>query len=260
MTKIYLLIYPELKAFKLGKADNVFSRACSLKKWWGEPDYLSSSSLDLDAGLVFKFEKGLHLLLDQFSMNFEEGDGKTEFFSLDAYNDAVEYINIYIKSNKLSSQLVKGIDKPTVSLASNVSRKRDFYFYKHNASKRRTIDTYRESLRKMETVLRVNNLLTKYRTKIKFSLTKQNQTYTLILYERQCLAHILFKNLSCMHAHFSGTIVGDNFSESLKFLEDSIKLEFHFHNTLEDQFISAIAMELEDSFRLLQKAVLRSGA
>ena len=49
MTSVYLLIYPKLKAFKVGKADNVFNRADSIKKWWGEPNYTDSLSLEIDA-------------------------------------------------------------------------------------------------------------------------------------------------------------------------------------------------------------------
>ena len=57
MTNVYLLIYPKLKAFKVGKADNVFNRADNIKKWWGEPDYVNSLSLEINNELVFKLEK-----------------------------------------------------------------------------------------------------------------------------------------------------------------------------------------------------------
>lgn len=115
MTNIYLLVYPKLKAFKIGKADNVFNRADNIKKWWGEPDYNASLSLAIKSESVFNLERSLHFFLGQFSMNYSEGDGKTEFFSLDALSHAIDHINIFVKSNKPSTSLTKGINRPKIN-------------------------------------------------------------------------------------------------------------------------------------------------
>ena len=254
MTYIYLLIYPKLKAFKIGKADNVFNRADSIKKWWGEPDYVNSFSLAISSESVFKLEKSLHLLLDQFSMNFSDGDGKTEFFSFDVFNDAIEYVSFYIKSNKLSSVLMKGIDKPSIMLSRNIPTKRDYIFTKHNTGKKRLIGSLDYTIKNMETVLRVNNLLIKYRNRIRFSLTFENDVYSLILYDRKFLADVLFENLRIKHEYFSGGFVASNLSESLSKGEDYYELTFHLHASVEDTLTLLVVKELECSFKLLQKS------
>ena len=254
MTNVYLLIYPKLKAFKVGKADNVFNRADNIKKWWGEPDYVNSLSLRINNELVFKLEKSLHLLLDQFSMDYKDGDGKTEFFSLDAYSDALEYVNIFIKSNKLLSALVKGIDKPIFQIDVKKSKKRDYIFSKHNAGKNRIINSLSHSLKNLEIVLRINNLLIKYRKRIKFEFISNGQDYSLILYERKFLAKILFENLRITYAHFSGGFVDCHLCSSLNLEENFYKLNFHFNVSTDDEFILLIVKELESSFKLLQKA------
>ncbi|WP_298770093.1 GIY-YIG nuclease family protein [uncultured Shewanella sp.] len=257
MTNIYLLIYPKLKAFKVGKADNVFNRADSIKKWWGEPDYANSFSLVISSESVFKLEKSLHLLLEQFSMNYSEGDGKTEFFSVDAFNDAIEYINVFIKSNKLTSALMKGVDKLNITTGRNISRNRDYIFTKHNVGNKRVIGSLNYSIKNMERVLRVNNLLIKYRKRIKFELTLENETYSLTLYNRKFLAGVLFENLRTKHEFFSGGFVSRNLSDSLSKDKDCYQLKFHLHTSFEDKLTLLIIKELECSFKLLQKASLR---
>ncbi|PKH03196.1 hypothetical protein CXF72_07690 [Psychromonas sp. MB-3u-54] len=253
MTNVYLLIYPKLKAFKVGKADNVFNRADNIKKWWGEPDYVNSLSLGINNELVFKLEKSLHLLLDQFSMNYSDGDGKTEFFSLDAYSTAIEYVNIFIKSNKLPSALVKGIDKPNFLIDVNKSKKRDYIFSKHNAGKNRIINSLSYTMKNLEVVLRVNNLLIKYRKRINFELICNNQDYSLIVYDRKFLAKILFDNLRIEYESFSGGFVGHNLCGSLDKGEDFYKLNFHLNVSSKNEFIILLVKELESSFKLLQK-------
>ena len=257
MTSIYFLIYPKLRAFKIGKADNVFSRAYGIKKWWGEPDYINSLFLKIDAKLVFKLEKSLHLLLDQFSMNYSEGDGKTEFFSFDAFDDAIEYINIFIKSNKLTSALVKGIDKPKYQTDKSIKNKRDYIFTKHNAGRKRVVNSLNHNVKNMETVLRVNNLLIKYRKKIKFDLVNENKNFSLTLYNRKFLADVLFKSLSFTNEYFSGGFVGVNLCGSLSVRDDYYRLKFHLNVSCDDPLILLLAKELESSFELLQKASMR---
>lgn len=254
MTNIYLLIYPNLKAFKIGKADNIFDRVNSMKKWWGEPDYVNSFSLAISSGLVFKLERGLHLLLEQFSMGFNCGDGKTEFFSLDAFNYAIEHLNTFIKSNQLDSFLVKGIKKPDIAMPRDTSKNRDYIFSRHNLGKKRLIGSLNDTFKRMETVLRVNNLLIKYRTSIRFSLSFNNGLYSLTLYDRKFLADILFENLRVNYNGFSSASAGRNFSQSLDQSESCYKLRFRFDHTSDDKLICFVTEELESSFKLLKKA------
>jgi hypothetical protein len=265
MTNIYLLIYPDLKAFKIGKGNDVFIRADSIKKFWGEPNYLDSLSLKIDSMLVFKLEKSLHGLLEKFNMNFDMGDGKTEFFSFDALSYAIDYINIYIESNRLSSTLVKGIPIPNLQNVENTSKKNDYYFNQHRSKKDTLIDSLTYTIKNMETALRINNLLIQYRNRIDFDITCENKIYTLTLYKRIFLIEMLFCNLTIKHKGFAGNSLSHPLCESVNWLSHplcdgvidsklcpSLKINLTHDGTSE--LVSFVMKELELSFKLLQRS------
>lgn len=84
ITNLYVLIFPENKIIKIGKENDIQNRIEVLRRWWGEVDYGSSYYLAIEEKLVYKLEKSLLFLLSTHSADFEEGDGKTEIFSISA--------------------------------------------------------------------------------------------------------------------------------------------------------------------------------
>ncbi len=265
MTNIYLLIYPKLKAFKIGKADNIANRIHNLKKYWGEPKYIDSLYLEIDTKFVFKLEKSLHTLLEQFSMNFSEGDGKSEFFSIEALSDAIDYIKIFIRSNKLSTELVKGIDEPIIKFKRspqsdlNSSNKRDWYYQRHNSASKRTLSRFKHNLNNLEAVLRVNTLLIKYRDRISYDIVINEEYCFLTLYNRKVIAFILMNHLYFKSQSFPTGFGGFNMFRDMSGTQGSCRLTISldiFHRNKEYSFF---AEQILGSFKLLQKARVKKG-
>lgn len=117
ITNLYVLIFPKKQIIKIGKANDIQSRIDVLRRWWGEVDYVSSYHLAIEEKLVYKLEKSLHFLLSSHSAEFEEGDGKTEIFAISALDHVIQFINLYLSTNKIENQLVKGIPVPIKAIA-----------------------------------------------------------------------------------------------------------------------------------------------
>lgn len=111
-SNLYLLVFPQKNSLKIGKSDNIQNRINTIKRWWGDIDYESSYSVCADTATVFQLEKALHCLFAPHSIDFEEGDGKTEFFNLDVLDKALEHLRLYLSSCEKLDTLKKGIPKP----------------------------------------------------------------------------------------------------------------------------------------------------
>ncbi len=109
---LYLLVFPQKNILKIGKADSVHDRIQQLKNRWGEVDYAASYQLAAPIEVIFKIEKALHNFLVAYSLDFESGDGKTEFFSFDALEIALKHIEIFTSTGAVVSIFQKGISKP----------------------------------------------------------------------------------------------------------------------------------------------------
>ncbi|MFT6908278.1 MAG: hypothetical protein ACJAS1_004975 [Oleiphilaceae bacterium] len=254
MTNIYLLIYPKLNAFKIGKADNVFQRADSIKKWWGKPDYKNSFYLKIPKDIVFKLERGLHLLVDQFAMDYDNGDGKTEFFNIKAITDVIEYINIFIKSNKLTSSLEKGVAIPIVKTPLKPKTNYDRDFVIHRNKTKDIIECLNRSVKNMEAVFRVTNILIKYRKRIKVDFSTDEYSETLTIYRRKILANILFNYLRFELGSFHlGGNGGCNASLRLQRDENSCTLTFKLDSAWNKKF-EIFVKEIKGSFDQVKKA------
>lgn len=83
---VYVLVYPELKAIKIGKADNVLNRIQQLCHW-GKPDFEQSYVINTNMSDVYKLEGALHLKLSNYRKEMQKMDGYTEFFNLDVLNE-----------------------------------------------------------------------------------------------------------------------------------------------------------------------------
>lgn len=135
LTHLYILVFPMRGIIKIGKADRVHERIQTLKRWWGEPDYESSYHLSAPADVIFRLEKSLHFLLFQYSVNFEEGDGRTELFSRDALDTALKHIDLFCSSGAVTESLVKGILLPVPPVATSKRQKgRHARYQKKNMS------------------------------------------------------------------------------------------------------------------------------
>lgn len=109
ISNLYLLVFPKHRVIKIGKADDIHNRIQALKKWWGDVDYEGSYFLSAPHSLIFKLEKTLHFLLSAHSVDFDDGDGKTELFAADALETAIRHIEIYCNSNHGIGKIKKGI-------------------------------------------------------------------------------------------------------------------------------------------------------
>lgn len=108
-THLYLLCFPKRKMVKIGKADDVHNRIRTLRQHWGDVDYDASYLLLAPTETVFDLEKSLHKLLSHFSLPFEFGDGKTELFSDDALDFALQHIDVFLRSTKQPFTVQMGI-------------------------------------------------------------------------------------------------------------------------------------------------------
>jgi hypothetical protein len=109
---------------KVGKADDVHNRICSLRRHWGDVDYAESYSLEAPANLIFRLEKALHVLLSEHSISFDVGDGKTELFSIQALGIALQHIEIFAPG-----RIVKGITRPAAAKKPTSSAAKHYAFY-----------------------------------------------------------------------------------------------------------------------------------
>ncbi|WP_038913939.1 GIY-YIG nuclease family protein [Dickeya zeae] len=112
---LYLLLFPAKKMMKVGKANNIYNRIQSLRRFWGEVDYEHSYRIALPQSEVFKLEKMLHFLLAKDQIAIDAGDGYTELFSIEALESAIKHINYVIEHDVINAQLQQGIEKPQLS-------------------------------------------------------------------------------------------------------------------------------------------------
>jgi hypothetical protein len=167
-SNVYLLKFPDIEAFKVGKSDNIINRLMSLKKYWGEPDFESSVSISIDKRFVFKLENMLKNALDQYQIKGLSGDGMSELFELSAFPVSLKYLDIYVDDCDFNIEIKKGIDKPNPTPSgTTVQLKGDSY-------KCRTIDnnikhlysSFSESSESLLKTIRLMGFLSKYRHKI----------------------------------------------------------------------------------------------
>ena len=99
-SNVYLLFYPTIGAFKVGKSSNLFKRIETLGTIWGKPSVKDSCFIQLSVGDVFKLEDYLHFSLQNFKKDVGEGHGKTEFFDSSCFNLAVGLARAFCKARR----------------------------------------------------------------------------------------------------------------------------------------------------------------
>jgi len=111
---VYLLLSTDGDKFKIGKADDVYSRYSTLKKYWGEIDFNKSMQIRCNKKQVHSLEKTLHFIFDNYNIDMQSNaDGHTEWFDSDCFEDATNLLNHLLqhKSHK-TVQLIEGIELP----------------------------------------------------------------------------------------------------------------------------------------------------
>lgn len=112
-SNLYLVVFPEKRVVKIGKANDVLKRLECLRRWWGEPDHAASYRMEADEAAVFRIEKALHCLLDAHAVPFDDGDGRTELFAEEALGHALTHIETFLTLNPSAGLVLeKGIPVP----------------------------------------------------------------------------------------------------------------------------------------------------
>jgi hypothetical protein len=96
---IYLLVCDD--KFKIGKASDIESRYHQLKKHYSF-NLANSYSIEVPDNEVFKLEKTLHFLFDEYRIkDLPQAEGSTEFFKLDCLNDVLSMLDKISKQKDL---------------------------------------------------------------------------------------------------------------------------------------------------------------
>jgi DNA-binding XRE family transcriptional regulator len=111
---VYVIIFPKINAFKVGKADDLKKRLPLLISHWGTPDYEDSYYISVPSSQVFKLESSIHFLLSSHNIKYEIGSGKTEMFDMRVFDMAIQYLQMFVSVNNNVTSLVKGINKDII--------------------------------------------------------------------------------------------------------------------------------------------------
>lgn len=98
---LYILKQTEFNRFKIGISKNPEKRVEQLKKVWGSFDDVKIFRVPND----FKKEQSLHNVFEAYQIHNLEGDGYTEFFSTDCYDQVLKILTTappkYVQRYKL---------------------------------------------------------------------------------------------------------------------------------------------------------------
>ncbi|WDP89311.1 MAG: GIY-YIG nuclease family protein [Desulfobacter sp.] len=167
-SNLYILMFPAKKVMKIGKANSLRIRISQLEKHWGPIDYNSSYSIAMETEKVFKLEKSLHFMVSEYSVAFDEGDGRTEFFSINAKEQVLEHIRLYLSTTGGQKALKKGI-KESICKRNNSLKKHPVPQSKLFSEKsNRCINFLERNTANLKKVFFLIKLLLRYQSKIPF--------------------------------------------------------------------------------------------
>lgn len=149
---LYLLVLPSHGLIKIGKADDIYSRGQTLRRYWGEADYESSYEVSANRETVFRLERSLHFLLSGHAVDFIEGDGRTEIFSLPALQHAIKYVEMFSETGGVQIALKKGVKTPD-KIAAHGKRPKPHKKLSERASS--TFEDTQEILKRFHTINRL---------------------------------------------------------------------------------------------------------
>lgn len=122
-THLYLLVFPVRGMLKIGKADDIHKRIQVLRRHWGDADYDASYHVEAPTATVLRLERSLHFLLERFRRFDEEGDGKTELFSLEALDIALQHLELFLCTQPELQGVRKGVPRPALTAVQQVKRR-----------------------------------------------------------------------------------------------------------------------------------------
>lgn len=111
VSNLYMLIFPKVNAYKIGKADDIQKRLVQLRRFWGDPDYSESYRLQLPSGAARHVEKGLHHMLHEHEASPGSGDGHTELFAMESLQSALDLVELYLSRAAYNFKIIKGINE-----------------------------------------------------------------------------------------------------------------------------------------------------
>ncbi|WP_162096616.1 GIY-YIG nuclease family protein [Desulfotalea psychrophila] len=217
-TNLYILVFQKNRAIKIGKANDISSRMISLKKWWGEPDYEESYSLEICIDDVFTLEKSLHLILSSYSLDYSVGDGKTEMFSLDSLDYAIKHIELYIEHSYNEGVLKKGV-KALRQGHKSMNGKRDNVLSKYTGKQKNLSNTMNDAGSNLKDIMRVVSILIKSRHRMKYQYSLEKNLMTFVVSHERLSNNLNLDAISKMFrfrvVDFSGGYIGVNFLSSI---------------------------------------------
>lgn len=164
-TYLYILVFPQKNVIKIGKANDIQNRIDSLRRWWGEVNYPASYYLSIEEKSVFKLEKSLHFLLSRYSVEFNDGDGKSEIFAHDALEKAIDVIDLYASLTQSSTRLQKGIPEP---IKPQSDRKKKEKYEKAAAKSDRFFNSISACADRFRKINKLIAFLMRYQSRIQF--------------------------------------------------------------------------------------------
>ena len=87
MSYIYAIHFIEQDAVKIGKADDLKERLSDLVSIWGKIDKNKARAMKIDDIFVINYEKELHKKYENYKTSMPFGDGYTEFFNCEVWNE-----------------------------------------------------------------------------------------------------------------------------------------------------------------------------
>lgn len=263
---LYLLVFPDRKLIKIGKAVDVFARSQSFG-WVGTPDYAESYSIPISASRINSVEKGLHRLLTTYRMTDlpENGDGHTELFQLDVLDIALEIIELLVKHDSSVGSLSKGIEVPTIASSMEIKSHSHKLHRRYRVLAREARNHYDDSVSVSEKLRDINRLilfLYRYQFKIPFRYERQGSNLSFFVDNRYA-PNPDSKKFNRLWKVFGFSFSGHNYSGSYAALTSiglkngMVRFEFNLsgHGTLEK-----IRHQSEFTISLFEKLPQRSPA
>lgn len=87
MSYIYAIHFIEQDAVKIGKADDLKERLSDLVSIWGKIDKNKARAMKIDDIFAINYEKELHKKYENYKKSMPFGDGYTEFFNCEVWNE-----------------------------------------------------------------------------------------------------------------------------------------------------------------------------
>lgn len=262
-TYLYIIVFREKSAIKIGKADNVICRSKSLQKWWGKPDYDESYYLKISSKNVFTLERSLHLSFSNYALDFDDGDGKTEIFSLDALKYVIEHIKLYISHTHHTGVLVKGIDDFNINKYSNIKKRKDYVVSSYQKKEKGLCNSMNDATKKLIKISKVIYILLRYKNKLTYRYYLNDGLISFEIDYKSARKPLnrgeIFKMFSLTVSDFDDkhSFIGVNFLSSILTTDTGLKFEINTKTDSKDNFlIKYFALQIYNMITTLSNKII----